>query len=297
LRGGDAGRFEEDSIMTIAETRSPNFAIEDLPYAETGEGPLLARLYRPHGAGPFPAVVDIHGGAWTSGDRTQNVAFAAPLAAAGILVASLDFRMPPAKRYPEAVADINLGIRWLKSRADAFHIRNGSVGGFGTSSGGHQILLAAMRPDDPRYAALPLPGFPEIDARLDFVISGWGVLEPRLRYRLARERGNQHFLDAHHAYWGDEVAMAEGSPPLILERGETAALPPALVFQGTDDEWVPMATTQAFAAAWRKAGGEMQLELLPGARHSFFREDQNGANARKAIAVTRDFILSRAAAH
>lgn len=281
---------------TVAAPRAGSFTIEDLPYAETEVGPLLVRLYRPRGAGPFPAVIDIHGGAWTSGDRTQNVAFAAPLAEAGILVASLDFRMPPARRYPEAIADINLGIRWMKSRAEAFHIRPQSIGGFGTSSGGHQILLAAMRPRDPRYAALALPGHPEIDARLDFVISGWGVLEPRLRYRLAKERGSSHFLDAHHAYWGDEAAMAEGSPPLILERGERVDLPPALIFQGTDDEWVPMAITQAFAAAWRKAGGEMELVLLSGAKHSFFREDQASPNANKAIAVTRDFILGRAAA-
>jgi acetyl esterase/lipase len=279
--------------MTIGLTRNDNFIVEDLPYAETSEGPLLARLYRPRGDGPFPAVVDIHGGAWTSGDRTQNVAFASAMADAGILVASLDFRMPPERRYPEALADINLGIRWVKSRADSLQIRCDRIGGFGTSSGGHQILLAAMRPDDPRYRALPLPGYPETDARLAFVISGWGVLDPLLRYRLAKERGNQHFLDAHHAYWGDEDAMREGSPPAIIERGEQADLPAAFVFQGTDDEWVPMATTQAFAAQWRKAGGEMRVELLPGARHGFFREDPNAPNARRAIALTRDFILAR----
>jgi acetyl esterase/lipase len=276
-----------------AFARAANFDIEDLPYAETADGPLLARLYRPRGAGPFPATIDIHGGAWTAGDRTQNVAFAAALAGAGILVASLDFRMPPARRYPEALADINLGIRWLKSRAEAFHLRPGAIGGFGTSSGGHQILLAAMRPTDRRYAALPLPGHPAIDARLDFVISGWGVLEPLLRYRLARERGNQDFIDSHHAFWGDEAAMREGSPPLIIERGENVELPPALLFQGTDDEWVPMAVAQAFAASWRKAGGAMQLELLPGARHGFFRDDPKSVNAGKAIALTRDFILKR----
>lgn len=282
--------------MTIADSRASNFTVEDLPYAETADGPLLVRLYRPRGTGPFPAVIDIHGGAWTSGDRTQNVAFAARLAEAGILVASLDFRMPPIKRYPDSLADINLGIRWVKSRADSFHIRPECIGGFGTSSGGHQILLAAMRPDDPRYVALPLPGHAGIDARLAFVISGWGVLDPLLRYRLAKERGSQHFLDAHRAYWGGEAEMAEGSPPLILERGEKVVLPPALIFQGTDDEWVPMAMTQAFVGAWRKAGGEAQLELLPGAKHSFFREDPNGPNGRKAIALTRDYVLARAAA-
>jgi acetyl esterase/lipase len=270
-----------------------DFEIEDLPYGGAAQGPLLMRLYRPRGRGPFPAVIDIHGGAWTSGDRTQNVAIAAALANAGILVASLDFRMPPEARYPETLADINLGIRWLKSRAAAFHIRPDWIGGFGTSSGGHQILLAAMRPADPRYAALPLPGGPTVDARLAFVISGWGVLDPLLRYRLAKERGAQSFVASHDAFWVSEAAMSDGSPPLMLERGETVETPPALIFQGTDDEWVPQAMTQRFVAAYRQAGGEIELELLPGAKHSFFRDDSAGPNARKAIALVRDYVLRR----
>ncbi|HEY5210899.1 MAG TPA: alpha/beta hydrolase [Stellaceae bacterium] len=270
-----------------------DFTIEDLPFGTAANGPLLMRLYRPRGSGPFPAVIDIHGGAWTGGDRTQNGAIAAALANAGILVASLDFRMPPEARYPETLADINLGIRWLKSRAAAFHVRADWIGGFGTSSGGHQILLSAMRPADPRYAALPLPGAPHIDARLAFVISGWGVLDPLLRYRLATERGAQSFVASHDAFWGSEAAMSEGSPPLMLARGEPVELPPALIFQGTDDEWVPQAMTQRFVAAYREAGGEIELELLPGARHSFFRDDSSGPNARKAIALVRDYILKR----
>ncbi|HEX4113440.1 MAG TPA: alpha/beta hydrolase, partial [Stellaceae bacterium] len=154
------------------------------------------------------------------------------------------------------------------------------VGGFGTSSGGHLILLAAMRPKSP-------------EARLAYVISGWGVLDPLLRYRLAQERGAQNFITAHHAFWGDEAAMSDGSPPLMLQRGEKVETPPALIFQGTDDEWVPQAMTKDFVAAYRQAGGEIELELLPGAKHSFFRDDATGPNAQKAIAVTRDYVLKR----
>ena len=270
--------------------------VEDHAFYRGSDGELLARLYRPGGAGPFPAVVDIHGGAWTSGDRTQNEAIANALAAAGILVCSLDFRMPPDKRYPDTIADINLGIRWLKANAAKFGTRADRVGGFGTSSGGHQILVAAMRPHDPRYTKLPLAEAPKIDARLAFVVSGWGVLEPLLRYRLAKERGGGSFVKSHDAYWGSEAAMSEGSPPLMLERGEKVVLPPALVYQGTDDEWVPQDMTKRFADSWRKAGGAMQLELLPGAKHSFFRDDPNGILAKRSIELVKAFVLRHAAA-
>jgi len=254
--------------------------VEDARYHQDRDVTLLARLYRPAGTGPFPVVIDLHGGAWTSGDRTQNVAIASVLADAGILVVSLDFRMPPVRRYPETLADIDLGIRWTRKHAADYGGRPDWVGGFGTSSGGHLILLAGMRPRSP-------------DARLAFVISGWGVLDPLLRYRLAKEAGAQNFITAHHAFWGDEAAMSDGSPPLMLERGEKVDLPPALIFQGDADEWVPQAMTRKFVAAYRQAGGEIALELLPGAKHSFFRDDPSGPSAKKAIALTRDYVLKR----
>ena len=45
--------------------------VEDVEYVRHGEKPLLARLYKPRGAGPFPAMVEIHGGAWNLGERTM----------------------------------------------------------------------------------------------------------------------------------------------------------------------------------------------------------------------------------
>jgi acetyl esterase len=268
--------------------------VEDFAYQRQAGRGLLARLYRPRGTGPFPAVVDVHGGAWVNSDRLGNAQIAQPLAASGIVVLSPDFRMPPEAPYPASMADINLAIRWLKAHAKDLGSRPELVGGFGTSSGGHQILLSAMRPTDARYAALPLAEASGIDARLGYVVSGWGVLDPLARYRLAKEHGHARFVHDHDVFWGSEAAMSEGNPALILERGERVELPPALVFQGTDDEWVPRAQTERFAAAWRKAGGALELALLPGARHSFFREDPTAPNSLKAIELIKAFVHRQA---
>src|SRR5258706_14212687 len=142
-----------------AEVRS-GVRIEDVEYQRQGGQALLARLYRPAGTGPFPAVVQVHGGAWVNKDRTDNDFIARAFAESGILVASLDFRMPPEAPYPASLADINLGARWLKARARTYGSRPDWVGLFGTSSGRHQGLPGAVRPDDPRYAALPLAAAP-----------------------------------------------------------------------------------------------------------------------------------------
>jgi len=278
---------------TRAETSS-GVRVEDVEYQRQGGQALLARLYRPAGAvnssGPYPAALQVHGGAWVHKDRTDNDFMARALAESGILVASLDFRMPPEAGYPASLADINLGIRWLKARARTYGSRPDWVGMFGTSSGGHQVLLAAMRPADPRYAALPLSEAPDVDARVAFVISGWGVLDPLLRYHLAKKAGNSELVENHHAFWRDEATMSEGSPPAILDRGEKVFVPPALVFGGDADEWVPVETMRRLVDGWKKAGGEVELELYRGANHGFMTGKPNAPYARSAIERMRAFI-------
>src|SRR6516164_10083727 len=153
---------------------------EDLEYLRADGVPLLARFYRPQGQPPFPAVLEVHGGAWTSGDRFNNLAIAEHLAGNGIAVLSIEFRMPPVARYPDTVADVNFGIRFLKSNAERFSTRAELVGGLGTSSGGHLLLLNALLPRDPRYASIPLAG---AEAGLAFAVVCWPVADPLARYR------------------------------------------------------------------------------------------------------------------
>lgn len=278
---------------TLAADARHAVTIEDVEYQRQNGRPMLARLYRPGGTGPFPAALQVHGGAWTSKDRTDNDFIAKALAESGIFVASIDFRMPPDGAHPASLQDINLGIRWLKASAREFKSRLEWVGSFGTSSGGHQVLLAAMRPDHPQYAALPGPA--GVDARQAWVISGWGVLDPLLRYNLAKQAGNAELVKNHDVFWGSEAAMADAAPPLMLERGEKCALPPALVFGGDSDEWVPVELMKSFVANYRKAGGECELQLYEGANHGFMTGKPDAPYAARAIERMRAFIRNHTA--
>ena len=265
---------------------------EDLEYFRpAGSAPLLARYYRPEGPGPFPAVLEVHGGAWTSGDRLNNVAIGEYLAAHDIVVLSIDFRMPPAVRYPETVADVNFGIRFLKANAERFSTRTDLVGGLGTSSGGHLLLLNALRPRDPRYAAFPLAG---VDASLAFAVVCWPVADPLARYRAVRERGNERLVEAHHQFWPSEDAMAEGSPQLILERGEPVECPPALIMQGTADDNLTPDMAANFAAAYSRAGGSISFHRFEGQPHAFIARDPAAPDAVRALSLIADFIRHQA---
>jgi acetyl esterase len=261
---------------------------EDLEYLRPqGGAPLLARFYRPEGDGPFPAVLEVHGGAWTAGDRFNNTAIAEYLTVRGVVVLSIDFRMPPAASYPETVTDVNFGIRFLKANAERFGTRSELVGGLGTSSGGHLLLLNALRPRDRRYASIPLTA---ADARLAFAIVCWPVADPLARYRAVRERGNERLVEAHHQFWPSEQAMAEGNPQLILERGEPVETPPALIMQGTTDDNLTPDMAANFAAAYRKAGGSIAFHSFEGQPHAFIARDPAAPDAERALSLIADFI-------
>ena len=142
--------------MTTNAPKTYELAVEDVEYLRHGDKPLLARLFKPRGTGPFPLIVELHGGAWCNGDRLNDRS-QRTAGQSGVVVAALDFRMPPVAAYPASLADINYAIRWLKTRAAEFGSRPDRVGALGVSSGGHQAMLLAMRPRDPRYSAIPLP--------------------------------------------------------------------------------------------------------------------------------------------
>lgn len=131
--------------------------IADVEYLSHGETPLLARLFKPRGGGPFPIMVELHGGAWVRGNRQNGDAGNEALAKNGVIVVALDFRVPPEAPYPASLADIHYGIRWAKTQAADWNGIPDRIGAMGTSSGAHQAMLLGMRPDDSRYAARSLP--------------------------------------------------------------------------------------------------------------------------------------------
>ncbi|MGH7894066.1 MAG: alpha/beta hydrolase [Candidatus Binatia bacterium] len=219
-------------------------------------------------------------------------------------VAALDFRMPPEAPYPASLANINYAIRWLKTRATELGSRPDLVGVLGTSSGAHQAMLAAMRPRDPRYAKVPLPAraaAPDAgtDAGVRCVVMCWPVIDPLARYRYAKrlKEGGQPYpeivdrvLPGHDQYWQTEAAMAEGNPALALERGERVERPPVLYLQGTRDIAHPRADLDRFVTHYRKAGGQVELELFEGEAEGFVTRNPGSPAAARAIARIIEYV-------
>ena len=273
--------------MTTAtlEARTTEYDVKDVEYLRHGDKPLLARLFVPRGAGPYPALVECHGGAWCMSDRLSEHMRHEYMAAHGIVSIALDFRSGSTDAYPASVQDINYAVRWAKAHAKELKTKPELIGLSGQSSGGHLAMLVAMRPNDPRYAAIPLPaGTPAQDASVCCVVMSWPVINPLSRYRMAKRAAAQAnpptwpkgIIGRHDSYWVSEANMAEGNPTLALERGEKVELPPAVWFQGQNDGMhdyndpesdFPGNEPQRFCAAYRKAGGEIALEYIAMQRH------------------------------
>jgi len=279
----------------ILEAKTHDFDVDDVEYLGHGDKPLLARVFRPRGEGPFPALVECHGGAWCMSDRTTERLRHEFMASHGIVSIALDFRSGNEDPYPASVQDINYAVRWAKLSAPDLKTRPDLVGLSGQSSGGHLAMLVAMRPRDPRYAAIPLPaGTGAHDASARCVVMSWPVINPLSRYRLAkREQAGANppqwpkgIIARHDSYWRGEANMAEGNPMLALERGEKIATPPAVWFQGRGDmlhDYKDVESDftgnepQRFCANYRKAGGEIALEYIDMQRHAGHSPDLSQA--------------------
>ena len=200
--------------------------------------------------------------------------------------------------YPASLADINYAIRWFKARAAEFGVRADRVGILGVSSGGHQAMLAAMRPNDPRYAALALPSAAAVDATVRCVVLCWPVIDPLGRYHHAKKvlqtaaaKQAEEWISCHDQYWADgEAAMAEGNPTLALERGEQVPLPPVLYLQGTADPAHPRPNLDRFVASYRKAGGRVDLHLFEGMSQAFISEQPSAPASLDAIDKIIEFV-------
>ena len=171
-------------------------SVKELEYQDG----LAVRVYQPEGVGPFPALIDVHGGVWTNNDRFANEVMDRGLAESGMVVAAIDFRQSPNHPYPAQVADVNFAIRWLKSRSPGFNVDASTVGGIGGSSGGHTVLLSAMRPHYPDYSYIDLPGS-DADATLKYLLLAWPIVDPYSRYRFVQETGNDSIISLSEGYF------------------------------------------------------------------------------------------------
>ena len=260
----------------------------------SGERDFFATIYRPDPIrrdGKFPAFLDIHGGAWHSGNRSDGEYIDRSLASSGMIVAAVDFRTALQDPYPAQVQDVNYAIRWWKSVAVNYGGDPSVFGALGISSGGHTLMLNALNPNNRNFTTHSLFEYPDLDASIDYYIGVSAVLDSHARYLHAKSMGLESLVHGTLGYFVNEEVMRRGSPQLLLDRDEHEFLPPALLVHGTQDLNVPDKIPERFASTYSAAGGDIDLRMFEGMPHSFVRTPQPESHV--AIEMMKQFIATQ----
>jgi len=290
---GLAGRASAAKVPYDPAAKFP-LKITDVPFRRTAAGrELMARVYQPEGAGPFPVLLDLHGGGWYRKDRFANEPMDRAIAAAGMLVVAVDLRLSEEAPYPASVQDANYGVRWLKAKAAEWKGDAATLGVLGSSSGGHIGLLLAMRPRDARYNAIALPEAPKLDAAFNYLATRAPVSDPYARFLVSEKIGKQDLVKASKTYFQPFENIHEGNPQEILDRKEKVSLPPLLIMHGGADDHVLPVNQKKFADSWRAAGGECRFELFEGGEHEWTANP--GPLTERAYETVKGFLARRLA--
>jgi acetyl esterase len=248
----------------------------------------MARVYQPQGVGPFPTLLDLHGGAWNNKDRSANEPMDRAVAASGVLVVAVDLTLAPEGPYPASVQDGNYGVRWLKSKAAEWNGEAANLGVLGSSSGGHVAELLGLRPRDARYNAIPLAGDARVDATVAYVATRSPISDTVARYQQAEKMKRESMINNNKTYFRPWETIVESNPQGILDRREAVTLPPLLIMQGALDDNVLPAVQEKFAASYRAAGGQCELHVFEGCEHEWVAKP--GPQTDRAHEMVKAFI-------
>lgn len=287
-------------------------AIRDLDYLTVDGVTLSATVFEPQGEGPFPLLIDLHGGGWRLFDRSRQRPIDQELASHGIVVASVDFRQAPPTEtfrrvdgphaaFPATFTDVNYAIRWFTAHAAEFNASAEHVGALGVSSGAHNVLINAMLGFAEPFRSRALPEAPDLKAELAYIIcSGSPVdlvdmmVDANVTEAAAGiEVGELDFYGLHE-YFGGVGGVTAMSPVHIAASRTDIRTPPLLLVHGDADDMGGVSTDRqfAFVDAYVKAGGTAELAVYPDAPHIFLNRGlaPESENLVRALAGIAGFI-------
>lgn len=237
---------------------------KDLIYGKGGQTELKLDLAMPKdGAGPFPAVVCVHGGGWRGGSRTDLTKTIEMLAGRGFVAVAVTYRLVPTAAFPAQIEDCKASVRWLRANAKKYKIDPDRIGAIGMSAGGHLVsLLGTTVKEDGLEGS---GGNAEFSSGVQAVISFFGPSDlsertwnPDLEKALIEPLVGGPFADRPELF-------KKASPVTYVRKGA----PPFLLFHGTADKVVPVSQSRILAEKLKAAGASVKLVEIEGADHGW----------------------------
>jgi alpha-L-fucosidase 2 len=239
---------------------------KDMEFTRPGGKPVLLDLHVPDGPGPFPAAILVHGGGFDEGSRSTNVRpLFDVLADAGYAWFSIDYRMAPEFRFPQAIEDVTSAIKWVKANAAAYHVDAARIALIGESAGAFLVNYAGTHETPQTRVRAVVNIYGPVD---------YGKLAEERRdhperfnmttiNRHAANGGGIHFFGAEQLDAAGLAKLHDISPIFAVHHG----MPPFLCIHGNKDDQVPYQQSPAMCAAMKTVRVNCQLIVIEGGGH------------------------------
>jgi acetyl esterase/lipase len=250
------------ALVPVLLTEPHAAKLTDLEYGQAGDSKLLLDVSVPAGEGSFPVAILVHGGGWSSGDKSGSdkpgsgadvTPWFAPITAAKFTWFSINYRLAPAHRWPEGFDDLQTAIRWVKAHAAEFKGDPSRIALFGHSSGGHVVSLAATLVDDSVRVQAVVGFSPVTNHEQDLPVRG------------GLSTSLQNLLNRPKEVTPESLGLLREISPINHVR---PGLPPFLLIHGGADKTVPIQQSLDFQAKLQASGVRCDLITIPGAPHA-----------------------------
>lgn len=253
---------------------------ENLVYAVADGQTLLLDIFEPVNSNglPRPAVILIHGGAWSSFDKSTMRPLAHFLALAGFVAIPVDYRLfnEDMNHWPAQLDDVQHAVRWVRANSGKYNVDRNHIGAYGHSAGAQLALLLGMMEtrdnSDPELA--------KYSSKVQAVVDASGPADLTTQQDPEGVKFLASFLGADYAT--NPEVWRDASP--ISHAAKSNA--PILIIHGTHDELVPIAQSDALSEALKKAGAKVQFLRLD-SDHDF----SDPASHRQLALETQAFFV------
>jgi acetyl esterase/lipase len=269
-------RLEERShAMTDSQTSGAGVTIQSgIAYAHHDDVDLAGDLYLPKNPKAVPALVAVHGGGWVQGVRAAFQYWGPYLAAHGIAVFSISYRLATkTKTFPEAVQDVLAGVQFLRGKAGGFGIDPQRIGLLGASAGAHLAALAALS-GKKFVGGYPGDPFASTDASVKALIGVYGIYDVAAMWTNYQIQGGRD----------NNIQKFIGVPPMENRQAYFDASPISyatfdknsigvLLVTGTEDDLVDRKVqTEPFQLALKQANFFVRPCIVHGAPHYWMND-------------------------
>ena len=247
----------------------------NIPYAGTDNPCQMLDIYLPaEGDGPFPTLVQIHGGAFLGGDKHDGqCVYLMNGILRGYAVVNVNYRLTGEAIFPYPLWDVKAAVRFLRANAKTYRLDPARFAASGDSAGAYFAAMLGVTAGVAAMEDLSM-GWAGYDSGVQAVIGMFGVYDLAMQSRFTEDAPpmpsgvklpnySDTFAGACCRDCPGLAALASPGPYV------TKDCPPMLIQGGTEDEIVPYEASVELAARVNAVCGEGRavLESLPGAKH------------------------------